>query len=174
MKKKALVSALVGLFLFLSLAAATRHANSASASATGSTADDLRAQLVRERKMHSVLVHRLRKDIRHLRHGGFTPAQNRTIAQSIARNYYGWTGRQWAALDTLWGKRESGWRSNADNPTSTAYGIPQALPGSKMSANGADWLTNPATQIAWGLKYLRARYHDPVRALAHSTRLGWY
>ena len=172
--KTVLVSVLLGMCVLLPLAAVTRHAKSAPASTSSATADELRAQLVRERKIHSVLVRRLRKDVRHLRHGGFTPAQNRALAQSIARNYYGWTGRQWAALDTLWGKRESGWRSNADNPTSTAYGIPQALPGSKMSANGADWLTNPATQIAWGLRYLRARYHDPVRALAHSTRLGWY
>jgi hypothetical protein len=70
--------------------------------------------------------------------------------------------------------RESGWRWNADNPNSSAYGIPQALPGSKMAAAGADWRTNPATQIRWGLSYIAGRYGTPIQALAHSNAKGWY
>ncbi|MGY1439636.1 aggregation-promoting factor C-terminal-like domain-containing protein [Streptomyces reniochalinae] len=71
--------------------------------------------------------------------------------------------KQFPALEKLW-QRESGWRWNADNPTSDAYGIPQALPGRKMRSAGADWRTNPATQIKWGLGYIRSRYGSPSRA----------
>jgi hypothetical protein len=85
----------------------------------------------------------------------------------------GWTGAQYDALIALW-SRESGWRVNALNKSSCAYGIPQALPGSKMSAAGADWLTNPATQITWGLNYIQGRYGDPLSALAHSDANHWY
>lgn len=87
----------------------------------------------------------------------------------------GWTGNEWNALYQLW-QHESGWRSNADNPSSSAYGIPQALPGSKMAAAGGDWRSNPATQIRWGLDYIAGRYGSPSRAWgawnAHSPH--WY
>ena len=106
--------------------------------------------------------------------GGGTAAQNRLLGQRMARPR-GWgRGAQWAALDHLWGVDESGWRTTADNPTSDAYGIPQALPGSKMATHGADWATNPATQIAWGLDYIRDRYGDPLRAHAFRHSMGWY
>ena len=83
-----------------------------------------------------------------------------------------WTGRQWAALVTLW-SRESGWRTTARNPNG-AYGIPQALPGCKMRSAGRDWRSNPWTQIRWGDGYISGRYSTPVNALAHSYRYGWY
>ena len=73
----------------------------------------------------------------------------------------------------LWTK-ESNWTVNADNPTSSAYGIPQALPGSKMASAGADWATNPATQIRWGLGYIQDRYGSPCSAWAHSQANNWY
>jgi len=85
----------------------------------------------------------------------------------------GWTGSVFDALNKLW-TRESGWRVNADNPSSSAYGIPQALPGSKMASAGADWRTNPATQIAWGLGYIASTYGNPLAAWAHSQRFNWY
>ena len=66
-----------------------------------------------------------------------------------------------------------GWRVNAAN-SSGAYGIPQALPGSKMASAGADWQTNPATQIAWGLGYIAGRYGTPCGAWDHSESNGWY
>ncbi|MEU5703761.1 transglycosylase SLT domain-containing protein [Streptomyces aurantiacus] len=59
---------------------------------------------------------------------------------------------------------ESSWNYQADNPTSDAYGLMQALPGSKMSSAGADWATNPATQIKWGLSYMDGRYGSPCGA----------
>jgi hypothetical protein len=84
----------------------------------------------------------------------------------------GWGEDQYSCLVSLF-NRESGWRVNAANP-SGAYGIPQALPGSKMATAGADWATNPATQIAWGLGYITARYGTPCGAWAHSQNTGWY
>ena len=86
---------------------------------------------------------------------------------------YGWGEAQWPPLEKLW-TRESGWRWNADNPTSDAYGIPQSLPGSKMASAGADWKTNPETQIKWGLGYIKGRYGSPLRAWQHSEATGWY
>ncbi len=79
---------------------------------------------------------------------------------------------QMSCLVNLW-NRESHWRVNASNP-SGAYGIPQALPGSKMATYGSDWRTNPATQIKWGLNYIKGRYSTPCGAWAHSQATGWY
>jgi hypothetical protein len=79
---------------------------------------------------------------------------------------------QYNCLVSLW-NRESHWRVNAENPDG-AYGIPQALPGSKMAADGPDWQTNAATQIKWGLGYIKARYGTPCGAWAHSQSTGWY
>ena len=80
---------------------------------------------------------------------------------------------QYSCLVKLW-ERESNWRVNASNSGSGAYGIPQALPGTKMASEGADWLTNPETQIRWGVKYIKARFGAPCGALAHSDKFGWY
>ena len=80
---------------------------------------------------------------------------------------------QYSCLVALW-ERESNWRTGALNRSSGAYGIPQALPGSKMASAGPDWLTNPETQIRWGLKYIESRYGSPCGALAHSDKYNWY
>lgn len=80
---------------------------------------------------------------------------------------------QYSCLVKLW-ERESNWRHTAKNKTSGAYGIPQALPGTKMATEGPDYLTNPETQIRWGVKYIKGRYGSPCGALAHSDKLGWY
>ncbi|HEY3957791.1 MAG TPA: hypothetical protein VGM53_30865 [Streptosporangiaceae bacterium] len=93
---------------------------------------------------------------------------NPGTAQSIAYNMlssFGWSpGTYFSCLNNIW-TRESGWMYNAENP-SGAYGIPQALPGSKMASAGADWMTNPATQIKWGLGYIKSVYGDPCSAWA--------
>lgn len=99
-------------------------------------------------------------------------AGNKRIARAMAAAR-GWTGREWDSLYALW-MRESGFQTHADNPTSSAYGIPQALPGSKMASAGADWHDNPRTQIEWGLGYIKGRYGDPAAAWAHSQATGWY
>lgn len=79
---------------------------------------------------------------------------------------------QFSCLVSLW-DRESGWNVYAHSG-SGAYGIPQALPGSKMSSSGPDWQSNPATQITWGLNYISGRYSTPCGAWAHSQATGWY
>lgn len=104
--------------------------------------------------------------------GSGSVSGNRALGQQAAAGR-GWSGEEWSCLDQLW-QRESGWNHLADNPTSSAYGIPQALPGSKMASRGADWLTNPSTQIAWGLDYIAGRYGTPCTAWAHSQQTGWY
>ena len=85
----------------------------------------------------------------------------------------GWSEDEFACLDALWTK-ESGWRVNAANGSSGAYGIPQALPGSKMASVAADWQTNPATQITWGLNYIAGRYATPCGAWSAFQSKGWY
>lgn len=80
---------------------------------------------------------------------------------------------QYSCLVKLW-ERESNWRVQAKNSSSGAYGIPQSLPGRKMATEGSDWMTNPETQIRWGVKYIKGRYGSPCGALAHSDKIGWY
>ena len=80
---------------------------------------------------------------------------------------------QYSCLVKLW-NRESNWRHTARNRSSGAYGIPQSLPATKMASEGPDYLTNPETQIRWGVKYIKGRYGSPCGALAHSDKLGWY
>ncbi|MBF1674421.1 MAG: hypothetical protein HXO74_00300, partial [Scardovia wiggsiae] len=86
---------------------------------------------------------------------------------------YGWTGNEWQAVAWLFNK-ESGWRWDASNRSSGAYGIPQALPGSKMATSGADWHDNAATQINWGLNYIKNRYGTPSKAKAFHLTHNWY
>jgi hypothetical protein len=86
---------------------------------------------------------------------------------------YGWGPDEYSCLVNLW-TRESQWRTLAANPSSGAYGIPQALPGSKMAVEGPDWMTNHETQIRWGVKYIAARYETPCGAWAHSEEHNWY
>ncbi|WP_409469940.1 transglycosylase SLT domain-containing protein [Streptomyces sp. HC307] len=69
---------------------------------------------------------------------------------------------------------ESDWNYRAVNPSSGAYGLFQALPGSKMSSVGSDWQTNPATQIKWGLNYMNERYGSPCDAWSFWQANHWY
>lgn len=96
----------------------------------------------------------------------------RTAARTMMTTR-GYSKAQQNCVIRLWDK-ESNWRWWADNPSSSAYGIPQALPGSKMASAGRDWRTNPVTQIKWGLKYIKDRYGKPCAAWGHSVRRGWY
>jgi Transglycosylase SLT domain len=98
----------------------------------------------------------------------FTPRQ---IAWFMLKSF-GWTTRAYPYLSRLWA-RESGWNTYASNP-SGAYGIPQAMPGSKMASAGGDWRTNPRTQIRWGLRYIKVVYGYPSTAWLHELRYGWY
>lgn len=108
--------------------------------------------------------------------GGGSGDNSVSGAQASARamlGNYGWGDDQFGCLVSLWNK-ESGWNYQAYNSGSGAYGIPQALPGSKMSSAGGDWQTNAATQVAWGLGYISGRYGSPCGAWSHSQSVGWY
>jgi hypothetical protein len=97
-------------------------------------------------------------------------------AQAIAYQMVmdiGWSVSEYDCLVALW-TRESHWNVYAENKTSGAYGIPQALPGTKMASVADDWQTNPTTQITWGLGYIEGRYGTPCGAWAHSELKGWY
>ena len=111
--------------------------------------------------------------------GGSTvslPPPNPGTAQRIAYNLlssYGWSpSTYFSCLNNIW-TRESGWNYRAEN-ASGAYGIPQALPASKMASAGSDYLTNPKTQIIWGLGYIQGRYGNPCSAWSFWEAHGYY
>jgi cell wall-associated NlpC family hydrolase len=98
-------------------------------------------------------------------------APDQAFARALADTT--WGPGQWTYLDELW-NRESGWNPDATNPTSGAFGIPQALPATKLATAGADWATDPYTQIIWGIDYISQRYGTPQVAWAHEMADGWY
>jgi hypothetical protein len=102
-----------------------------------------------------------------------TPDGARAFAADLAASQYGWGGDQFQCLDKLW-QKESGWNYQAYNASSGATGIPQSLPGSKMATAGADWETSAATQIRWGLGYIKGAYGTPCSAWSHSQSMNWY
>ncbi|TAM88598.1 MAG: DUF348 domain-containing protein [Jatrophihabitans sp.] len=92
-------------------------------------------------------------------------------AQLVAQR--GWGTDQFNCLVQLW-DRESGWNVHSQNRSSGAYGIPQALPGSKMGSAGPDWQNSAQTQITWGLGYIAGRYGTPCGAWSFWQNNGWY
>jgi phage-related protein len=110
--------------------------------------------------------------------GGTVVSGAVAAAQAYAQGLlpaFGWGLNQWPPLQALW-NGESGWRWNALNASSGAYGIPQSLPADKMASAGADWRTNPGTQIRWGLGYIRSVYGSPGATFAawSSRSPHWY
>ncbi|MEU5877743.1 lytic transglycosylase domain-containing protein [Spirillospora sp. NPDC047279] len=101
------------------------------------------------------------------------PSSTQNMAYGRKMNALKGWDRCWPSLKILWTK-ESHWNERAENPSSGAYGIPQALPGSKLASAGADWRTSSPTQIAWGLGYIKARYKDPCGAWAFWQSHNWY
>jgi hypothetical protein len=101
-------------------------------------------------------------------------AANMAIGRAMLA-MFGWGADQWPPLSALW-NQESGWRTNALNASSGAYGIPQSLPASKMGTGfgGADYMTNPVTQERWGMGYIAGRYGNPAGAWAHEVAMNWY
>jgi len=100
------------------------------------------------------------------------PGSAQAYAQGVLASQ-GMGDDQFNCLVALW-NRESHWNVYAYNASSGAYGIPQALPGSKMASAGADWATSFATQVNWGLGYVEGRYGTPCGAWDHSESTGWY
>jgi hypothetical protein len=112
---------------------------------------------------------------RALKNRGYQPGVTdpKKIARQILQNKYGYGSSQFSCFNNII-MRESMWRINATNPSSGAYGIPQALPGSKMATIASDWRTNPATQIIWGIEYMKDRYGSPCGAWGFKSSNGWY
>jgi hypothetical protein len=108
--------------------------------------------------------------------GGSGKGKRKATAKQIAWKMLGhfhWSTRQFKYLNRLW-TRESGWNIYASNPYSGAYGVPQAVPGSKMASAGPNWRSNARTQVRWGLRYIRDRYGSPRAAWDHEVGSGWY
>jgi hypothetical protein len=99
-----------------------------------------------------------------------TPHQ---IAWELLIHHFHWRSWQFKYLDKLW-TLESGWNRYATNPYSGAYGIPQAVPGSKMATAGPNWRSDARTQIRWGLLYIEERYRTPYWAWRNERTFGWY
>jgi hypothetical protein len=106
------------------------------------------------------------------RSAALTSSDPRTIAKALLSKY-GYGQDQFTCLDSIY-SQESGWNTHADNPASSAYGIPQALPGSKMATAGPNWQNDAATQIKWGLGYIKGRYGSPCGAWGFKQAHGWY
>ena len=101
-----------------------------------------------------------------------TQADPRTLAKALMP-LFGMSTSDFSCVDSIW-SQESGWNVHADNPYSSAYGIPQALPGSKMASAGPDWQNSAETQIKWGLGYIKSRYGSPCAAWSFKRAHGWY
>jgi hypothetical protein len=99
-------------------------------------------------------------------------ADPKSLARALMPKH-GLDSGEFDCLDQLW-EKESGWDIHADNPSSSAYGIPQALPGSKMASAGPNWEDSAETQIRWGLGYIRDRYGSACSAWGHSQANNWY
>jgi hypothetical protein len=101
------------------------------------------------------------------------PTAAQQTAQQLMPSFGFSVSSQWSCLYSLW-EQESTWNVYAENPASGAYGIPQSLPGDKMASVGADWQTDAATQIKWGLGYISQIYGTPCGAWAHEKADGFY
>lgn len=118
-------------------------------------------------------IHKAEKARARKRRNCGSPTCNRRLGAYWALKSYGWGAQQFSCLSRLWGPLEGGWSITADNPTSSAYGIPQALPGSKM---GPGWQHSATVQIRWGLRYIKGHkgYGTPCGALSRRLAQGWY
>jgi hypothetical protein len=96
----------------------------------------------------------------------------RAVAKALMPRY-GFSQSEFECLDALW-TSESDWDPHADNPTSTAYGIPQALTGGTHDNLPPDYMTNPVSQIKWGLGYIRDSYGSPCSAWDFKQSHMWY
>lgn len=152
-------------------AAAARAAEEKAAAAKAAAAKAARDKAAAAKAAKEARAKAAQRANRSINRKPVSAGSARAIGKTLAASR-GWTGQQWVCLDNLF-TRESGWRTSARNG-SGAYGIPQALPGSKMSRFGSDWRTNPATQIRWGLSYISGRYGTPCAAWHYFLAHRWY
>ena len=156
------------------------HAAPRETRSSGSPADDLGGRrLAVSRSIERTAVDTRKKRALSQRSGGqvtrtahVTPRDPRAVAKALLPSF-GFGADQFSCLDSIY-SNESGWNTHADNPSSSAYGIPQALPGSKMASAGPNWRTDAATQIRWGLGYIKSRYGSPCSAWGFKQAHGWY
>lgn len=148
--------------------AAAEASAQASAQSTQAAADAAAAEAARQAEADRVAREAQRQPVAAVA----AQADPRSTAKAMLAGY-GWSASQFSCLDSLWTK-ESSWNVTATNASSGAYGIPQSLPATKMATAGADYRTNPATQITWGLTYIKASYGSPCSAWAHSQAVNWY
>lgn len=160
----------VAAFDHMRAVAAERHAKEVAASGAAAKAAAAKAA-AHKAAAHKAALAKLAaaKARKAAAHPAGSPRQ---IAKQML-GQFGWRASQFSCLEPLW-YHESGWNPSAMNPSSGAYGIPQALHGSMMASAGADWRTNPATQIRWGLSYIHDRYGSPCGAWAHEQSANWY
>lgn len=147
-------------------AMSARSGDDVSRSAGRPSLDSLKQESLQKRSAQSAGSHAASAQVE------VEAADPRSIAQSMLAEY-GWSADQFPCLDDLW-IGESQWQVDAENPTSGAYGIPQSLPAEKMASAGADWETNPETQIEWGLGYIQDRYGSPCAANDFKAANNWY
>ncbi|WP_174555084.1 lytic transglycosylase domain-containing protein [Actinomadura hibisca] len=100
-------------------------------------------------------------------------ARNKRIARAMMAKLQWGSAQQFRCLERLWA-HESGWDEGAHNGATGAHGIPQAMPGPKMSSAGPNWRSDPRTQIRWGLRYIKYRHGTPCGAWGHFRAAGWY
>lgn len=179
--------------LFAASPTAATPANDNRAAAQAAQTSRLRAKIVLHRKMTwhwQDRAHHRRSDTQHRERRAKLPTLRRLAFYWEHRHYLAW--KRWkeaqrpvyvapastssidSCLQKIIEREGSGGDPHATNPSSGAYGIPQALPGSKMASAGADWADNPATQIRWMIGYVNSRYGGSCAALAHSYSYGWY
>jgi len=151
---------------------ASRAARAGSAARSLEAALKLIAAQQRASATHAAAVARQRALAHRIVTGDASVAEIRSWTQG-AVTARGWSDAQWTCLDKLW-TLESNWNYRETNDSSGAYGIPQALPGTKMGTVAGDWRTNIATQVTWGLQYIAGRYGTPCGAWAHSRAHNWY
>jgi hypothetical protein len=154
------------------LASAKNAANEQRAAIQGKAAAAARARAEAAAKARREAAERAAREKQRQAILAQAQANPRAVAKLMLADY-GWDTSQFSCLDSLWTK-ESNWNFQAVNAGSGAYGIAQALPGSKMASVGSDWRTNPVTQIKWGLQYIQGRYGSPCAAWGHSQALNWY
>ncbi|NJP67724.1 transglycosylase SLT domain-containing protein [Streptomyces spiramenti] len=139
------------------------------AAAEKAAAEEQAAKEKAEREAQELSASRstARSDISPPVQSSYTKAEVQAMAQQIVG------GGQYQCFSSIV-TRESEWNHTATNPSSGAYGLMQALPGTKMASAGADWRTNPATQIKWGLNYMNERYGSPCGAWEFWQANHWY
>ncbi|MFF8310158.1 aggregation-promoting factor C-terminal-like domain-containing protein [Streptomyces lydicus] len=150
---------------------AARKAAAETAQSKKDAADEAKAKKdadARKKKEQAATRSSSRADL-----GGLLGKSSYSVAetQAIARQMM--AGDQFQCFSNIV-DHESGWNYRATNASSGAYGLVQALPGSKMSSAGSDWQTNPATQIKWGLNYMNDRYGSPCGAWSFWQANSWY